>query len=86
MGMDFSFNESQTLSTMIDGLYARPGLRALSMESNWASVRRAMIMNCDDYNDAEFEYLVVVEGFSSKNTFMTKRSFGFGVVYNISGE
>jgi hypothetical protein len=49
-----------------------------------------MIMKCDDYNDAEFEYLVVgVEGFSSKNTFMTKRRrchSGFGVVYNISGE
>jgi hypothetical protein len=28
MGRDFSFNESQTLLTMIDGLYARPGLRA----------------------------------------------------------
>ena len=73
MGRDFGFNESPTLLTMIYGLYARPGLRALSMESNWASVRRAMIMNCDDYNDAAFEYLVVVEGFSSKNTFMTKR-------------
>jgi hypothetical protein len=47
-----------------------------------------MIMNCDDYNDAKFEYLVVVEGFSSKHFHdeTKKMSFGFGVVYNISGE
>ncbi len=36
---------------MIDGFYNRPGLRVLSVmePTNWSSIRRAMMMMCDDY-------------------------------------